>query len=63
MKPKTYNVLVAAVESGVASGVRRALKHREDNISQETLTAIQFAVEEEVINSICEWFHLDRMED
>ena len=63
MKPNTYKVLITAIEDGVACGVRRALKHREDNIQPETLAAIQNAVEEEVITSICEWFHLDRMED
>ena len=63
MKPNTYKVLITAIEDGVVHGVRRALKHREDNIQPETLAAIQNAVEEEVINSICEWFHLDLMED
>lgn len=55
MKPKTYQVLVLAVEDGVAYGVNRAFKHS-DNPTQNQINQ---CVADAVMNSICEWFDLE----
>ena len=52
MTPDAYKVLVLAVETGVALGVRRAFKHD----ARPTDEAIIAAVERAVIDEICEWF-------
>ena len=56
MTPDAYKVLVLAVETGVALGVRRAFKH-DAKPSDEAIIA---AVEQAVIDEICEWFRFDQ---
>ena len=56
MTPDAYKVLVLAVETGVALGVRRAFKHD----ARPTDEAIIAAVERAVIDEICEWFRFDQ---
>ena len=56
MTPDAYKVLVMAVETGVALGVRRAFKHD----ARPTDEAIIAAVERAVIDEICEWFRFDQ---
>ena len=56
MNPDAYKVLVLAVETGVALGVRRAYKH-DSKPSDEAIIA---AVERAVIDEICEWFKFDQ---
>lgn len=55
LRPKTYTILVDAVENGVRYGMNRAYKHSDDppkdHIAQEVETA--------VINEILEWFMID----
>lgn len=50
MKPKFQNILVNAVESGVALGYRRAFKHtdspKEDHILQTIVTAVMSEIYE-----------------
>jgi hypothetical protein len=58
MTPDPYKVLVLAVETGVALGVRRAHKH-DSKPSDEAIIA---AVERAVIDEICEWFKFDQEE-
>lgn len=58
MKPKTYKVLVTAVEDGVDLGIKCVLKYH--NISEEAVTALRFSLTEELITSISEWFEVDR---
>ena len=55
LKPKTYNLLVRCIEDGVRLGVARAHKHT-DSPTQEQLYD---ALENALINEICEWFYLD----
>lgn len=56
MRAREYDLLHMAVEQGVASGVRRAYKHTD----QEWPTDSQQAtIVEGVMNSICEWFVFD----
>jgi hypothetical protein len=55
MKPKTYPILVDAVENGVKYGYHRAHKHN-DNPDQDQITD---AIISAVINEICEWFEFD----
>ena len=54
LKPKTYTILVEAVENGVRYGINRSFKHTDnpskDHIIQEVETA--------VINEILEWFDI-----
>ena len=56
MSPDAYKVMVMAVETGVALGVRRAYKHD----ARPTDEAIIAAVEQAVIDEICEWFRFDQ---
>lgn len=56
MKAKEYAVLVHAVEMGVMAGVRRAYKHVDGTLPDETQ---QSYIADAVINSICEWFDFD----
>lgn len=55
MKPKIYNILSEAVESGVKYGIYRAHKHTEDpdrdTIQHEVVTA--------VLQQISEYFSFD----
>jgi len=55
MKPKTYPILVDAVENGVKYGYHRAHKHNDDPDQDQITDAIISAV----INEICEWFEFD----
>lgn len=59
MKPKTYPILVDAVENGVKYGYYRAHKHN-DNPDQDQITD---AIISAVINEICEWFEFDDRRD
>lgn len=50
MKPKFHNILINAVESGVALGYRRAFKHtdspKEDYILETIVTAVMSEIYE-----------------
>lgn len=59
MKPKTYPILVDAVENGVKYGYHRAHKHN-DNPDREQITD---AIISAVLNEICEWFEIDGLEN
>jgi hypothetical protein len=54
LKPKTYPILVQAVEVGVAYGYHRAYKHADE----PTEAQIKDAVIEGVLNEICDWFEI-----
>lgn len=55
LRPKTYPLLVDAVENGVKYGYHRAHKHN-DNPGQDQITD---AIINAVINEIFEWFDID----
>jgi len=55
MTPDAYKVMVMAVETGVALGVRRAYKHA----AKPSEEAIIAAVGRAVIDEICEWFRFN----
>lgn len=55
MKAREHEVLLIAVEAGVASGFRRAYKHREE---PEPDQAVRDVIEQEVMNAIYEWFEV-----
>jgi hypothetical protein len=57
MTPDPYKVLVLAVETGVALGVRRAHKH-DSKPSEDQIAA---TVEQAVIDEICEWFKFEEV--
>ena len=59
MKPKTYPILVDAVENGVKYGYHRAHKHN-DNPDREDITD---AIISAVLNEIFEWFDIDDLEN
>lgn len=59
LKPRTYPILVQAVEVGVAYGYHRAYKHADE----PTEAQIKDAVIEGVLNEICEWFEIDELEN
>ena len=59
MKPKTYPILVDAVENGVKYGYHRAHKHN-DNPDREEITD---AIISAVLNEIFEWFDIDDLEN
>ena len=58
--PKTYDLLVRAVEDGVAYGVDRRCREKRDLIrcDDAASVAIQQEIAEAVLNSICEWFDI-----
>ncbi len=58
MTPDAYKVMVMAVETGVALGVRRAFKHD----SAPTDEAIIAMVERAVLDEICEWFRFEEVQ-
>lgn len=58
MKPRTYEILRRAVEEGVRYGLSRARKHVESPSDAQ----IESAVEEAVMNEICEYFTFDEAE-
>lgn len=58
MKPKTYPILVQAVEEGVAYGFHRAYKHNDKPSDDEIKEAITNAV----ITELFEWFDIDDLE-
>ena len=59
MTPDVYRVLVMAVETGVALGLRRAYK----NSAKPGEDQIAAMVEQAVIDDICEWFKFNNEED
>lgn len=59
LKPKTYPILVDAVENGVKYGYQLAHKHNDNPDCEEITDAIIFAV----LNEICEWFEIDGLEN
>jgi len=59
LKPKTYPILVQAVEEGVAYGYHRAYKHADG----PTEAQVKDAVIEAVLNEICEWFEIADVTD
>lgn len=59
MKAKEYNLVAQCVETGVMLGWNRAHKHT-DSPSPEQ---IHSAIENAVLNEICEWFDFDDYKD
>jgi hypothetical protein len=55
MTPDAYKVMTMAVETGVALGVRRAYKHA----AKPSEEAIIAAIEQAVIDQLCEWFRFN----
>lgn len=54
IRPKTYTILIEAVENGVRYGVNRAFKHSEDPTKDHIMQEVETAV----INEIFEWFEI-----
>lgn len=59
MKAKEYNLIAQCVETGVMSGWYRAHKHNDAPDSE----AIRYAIEQAVLNEICEWFNFEGIRD
>ena len=57
MSPDAYKVMVMAVETGVALGVRRAYKQAAKP-SEDQIAAM---VEQAVLDEICEWFRFEEV--
>ncbi len=57
MKAKEYNLIAQCVETGVMLGWNRAHKH--DATPEDE--AIRDAIEQAVLNEICEWFDFDEV--
>ena len=55
LKPKTYPILVDAIENGVKYGYHRAHKHNDNPDKDQVTDAIVAAV----LNEIFEWFEID----
>jgi hypothetical protein len=58
MRAKEYDVLVMAVEQGVALGWNHAHKH----VEKPDAEAIQAKIVDDVTTAICEWFNFDQQE-
>lgn len=63
MRANDYKILVQAVEDGVARGISRYYKYRDDYPGEETCLAMAQTVADGVLNSICEWFHFEELRD
>jgi len=59
MRPKFESVLELALEQGIARGYRRAFKHNENPAEGAILEHIQ----EQVMESLYEWFDFDENDD
>jgi len=57
MKAKEYNLIVQCIETGVMLGWNRAHKH--DATPEDE--AIRNAIEQAVLNEICEWFDFEEV--
>jgi len=57
MKAKEYNLIAQCVETGVMRGWNRAHKH--DATPEDE--AIRDAIEQAVLNEICEWFDFEEV--
>jgi hypothetical protein len=57
MKAKEYNLIAQCVETGVMLGWNRAHKY-DENPDPE---AIRDAIEQAVLNEICEWFDFEEV--
>jgi hypothetical protein len=57
MKAKEYNLIAQCVETGVMLGWNRAHKH---DATPEP-EAIRDAIEQAVLNEICEWFDFEEV--
>jgi hypothetical protein len=57
MKAKEYNLIAQCVETGVMLGWNRAHKH--DATPEDE--AIRNAIEQAVLNEICEWFDFEEV--
>ena len=57
---KVWPALTEAIEAGVAYGIRRAYKHREDpEPSDELREALSEAIADAVLSEICERFTIE----
>lgn len=52
MKVKTYNLIRECIERGTSYGWNRAHKH----VNDPTEDQIKNAIEDAIMNEICEWF-------
>ena len=59
IKARNHRLLDEALEEGVKCGLRRALKHREETLSDELLEYLQEGVVTEIWASIDERFHIE----
>jgi hypothetical protein len=57
MKAKEYNLITQCVETGVMLGWNRAHKHA----GTPDPEAIRDAIEQAVLNEICEWFDFEEV--
>jgi hypothetical protein len=57
MKAKEYNLITQCVETGVMLGWNRAHKHD----ATPDPEAIRDAIEQAVLNEICEWFDFEEV--
>ena len=57
MKAKEYNLITECVETGVMLGWNRAHKHD----ATPDPEAIRNAIEQAVLNEICEWFDFEEV--
>ena len=62
MKAKEYDVLVMAVEEGVAAGWRHAYKHSDVEPPNEDADPVKRHIVDDVLTAICEWFNFDPQE-
>ena len=58
LKPKTYPILVEAIENGVRYGYHRSYKHADNPDPEHVKDAIISAV----LNEILDWFEIDDRE-
>lgn len=56
MRANEYVVFVECVEVGVLRSRRRADKHAEDPLTDAQWARVSAAVEDEVVNAVCEKF-------
>ena len=56
MRVDVYRLLTHAVDEGLASGIRRFYKHRDDTPADDVLSALAEALSDAIMSAVCDWF-------
>lgn len=63
MKPNSFKVLNKCIEVGLDMGIMRYLKYTDFALPDEEIEKIKSAIENEILNEICDYFNFDNEAD